>query len=117
MFTGNGIIPIILLMLASRKICTSIWYILEAKYLKNFTTAEARTKVTFIYEFVGGITRCIFSILGGLILGLFPVQNTYLMVGLFFFGILVLTLDYMKTRFGLRPKEYSKQDIDFSSIV
>ena len=116
-FTDNIIIPIILIMMASRKVCTSIWYILETKYLKNFTTAEARTKVTFIYEFLQGISRCIFSITGGILLKLFPVKNAYLMVGLFFFGITIATLDYMKTRFGLKPREYSKQDIDFSEIT
>lgn len=55
LYVGTSIIPIILVMFAMQKCCTSIWYILEYKYLKNFTKEESRNKITFAYEFIGGI--------------------------------------------------------------
>ena len=114
--TGSMIIPIVLAMLAVNKISTSIWYILESKYLKNFTTEEMRNKITFTYEFIGGIAASIFSILGGLLLNAINVQNAFLIVGLASLAIMVVVLDYMRTRFGLKPDEYQKEDIEFVSV-
>ncbi|MBO5398554.1 MAG: MFS transporter [Clostridia bacterium] len=115
LFEGEMIIPVILIMYAVQKISTSIWYILEAKYLKNFTKEEMRNKLTFTYEFIGGIAASIFSMLGGLLLDIINVQNAFLIVGLLALASMVITLDYMRTRFGLRPEEYKKEDIEFES--
>lgn len=112
-YTSNAIIPIILVMYAIQKVCTSIWYILEYKYLNNFTTENMRNKITFTYEFLGGIAASIFSILGGLLLDVINVENAFLIVGLFSLACMVVVLDYMKKRFGLKPEEYKKEDIEF----
>lgn len=116
-YSENAIIPIILIMYAIKKVSTSIWYILELKYLKNFTNEEMRNKITFSYEFIGGIVASIFSILGGLLLEIVNVQNAFLIVGLLALVSMILTLNYMKTRFGLKPEEYRKEDIEFESRV
>ncbi len=106
------VIPMILIMYTIQKISTSIWYILEYKYLNNFTTEKERNKITFTYEFIGGISASIFSILGGLLLNILNVKNAVLMVGLVGTIAIVLVLDYMRSRFGLKPEEYRKEDID-----
>ncbi len=111
MYSEQSIIPIVLVMYTIQKIATSIWYILETKYLKNFTTEETRNKITFTYEFIGGIAASIFSILGGLLLDIINVENAFLIVGLFSLASMIVVLDYMRTRFGLKPEEYKKEDI------
>lgn len=113
---GKNIIPIVLTMYAIQKINTSIWYILEAKYLKNFTKEEMRNKITFIYEFIGGIAASIFSILGGLLLRVLKVENAFLVIGLLALASMIIVLDYMRTRFGLKPEEYTKEDLEFETI-
>ena len=110
---GSVIIPIILIMLTVQKISISIWYILELKYLKNFTKQESRNKITFTYSFIGSIAASFFSILGGILLHYVPVQKAILLVGLISLIAMVLTLDYMRTRFGLKPEEYTREDIEF----
>ncbi len=115
-YQGTTIIPIVLIMLAVHRISTSIWYILKTKYLKNFTTEDMRNKITFTYEFIGGIAASIFSILGGLLLNVVTVENAYLIVGLASLAIMIIVLDYMRTRFGLKPEEYKKEDIEFVSM-
>ncbi len=112
-YTNQAIIPIILIMYAIQKMCTSIWYILEAKYLKNFTTEEMRNKITFTYEFIGGIAASTFSILGGLLLEVINVENAFLVVGIISLVIMIIVLNYMRTRFGLKPEEYRKEDLEF----
>jgi MFS family permease len=112
-FSSNSIIPIILVMFALQKISTSIWNILEYKYLKNFTTADMRNKITFSYEFIGGVTASICSVLAGLLLNIVNVQNAFLIVGLIALASMIITLDYMRTRFGLKPEEYKPEDLEF----
>ena len=116
MYNSKVIIPIILAMLAVHRICRSIWYILEYKYLKNFTTEDMRNKITFAYEFIGGIAVSIISIIGGLLLNIMKIQNAFLIVGLASLAIMIVVLDYMRTRFGLKPEEYKKEDIEFTNI-
>lgn len=115
-YMGTAIIPIILVMLTVHRICKSMWYILEAKYIKNFTHEDMRNKITFTYEFVGGIAASICSILGGLLIKTVKVENAFLIVGLVFLACMVVVLDYMRTRFGLKPEEYTKQDIEFDVL-
>ena len=112
-YTSSSIIPFILIMYTIQKIATSIWYVLEYKYLNNFTHENTRNKITFTYELIGGIVASIFSVLGGLLLEVANVENAFLIVGLLSFGCMVLVLDYMRKRFGLKPEEYRKEDIEF----
>lgn len=111
LYANQLIIPVVLIMYAIQKIATSIWYILETKYLKNFTTEENRNRITFTYEFIGGIAASIFSILGGLFLEVINVENAFLIIGLLSLASMIVVLDYMRTRFGLKPEEYKKEDI------
>lgn len=113
LYKGVTIIPIVLIMYAVQRMSTSIWYILETKYLRNFTNEEMRNKITCAYELIGGIAASIFSILGGLLLEVFKVENAFLVVGLFSLACMVVVLDYMRKRFGLKPEEYKKEDIEF----
>lgn len=106
-------IPIIIIMYTIMKMATSMWYVIEYKYLKNFTTKEIRNKITFTYELINGIITSICAIIGSLILHRFEVNQAFLLVSLAAIIGIVLTLDYMRTRFGLRPKEYKKEDIEF----
>ena len=111
--TSQTIIPIILIMYAIMKMATSIWWILESKYLKNFTTENMRGKLTFTYELIGKISASIVSILGALLLKVLNVENAFLVLSLFALACMILVLDYMRKRFGLRPKQYRKEDIEF----
>lgn len=112
-FQNKAVIPTILLMYTIQRIATSTWYILETKYLNNFTTENMRNKITFTYEFIGGIGASTFSVLGGLLLEVVDVQKAFLIVGLFALACMTVVLDYMKKRFGLKPEEYKKEDLEF----
>ena len=116
-FQNKAVIPTILLMYTIQRIATSTWYILETKYLNNFTTENMRNKITFTYEFIGGIGASTFSVLGGLLLEVVDVQKAFLIVGLFALACMTVVLDYMRKRFGLKPEEYKKEDLEFEVIT
>lgn len=112
-FSGKIIIPIVIVMCIILKMSTSIWWVLESKYLKNFTNEKTRGKITFVYEFIGCMSASICSVLAGKLVEKLPIQNSILIVGLVGLACMVLTLDYMRKRFGLKPSEYKKSDIKF----
>ncbi len=107
------VVPIVILMYMAMKMCTSVWYILEYKYLKNFTNHKNREKITFTYEFVAAISGSILALIGSLILEKVKVQHAYLIVSTVALASMLMVLKYMKTRIGLKPEEYKKEDIEF----
>lgn len=113
-YQGSLLIPIVLVMLVLTKISSSIWYILEGKYLKNFTNEMIRSKITFTFESIGCLSTAIVSILGGKLIQVVSIEQAFLLIGLIGFIGIILSLDYMRTRFGLKPNEYAKKDIEFS---
>lgn len=115
-YTGSLVIAIILFMGALQKTISAIWYLLEAKYVKNFTTSEVRNRMNFTYEFIGGIGGCIITILGGFLLDHFSASNAFVVAGLVSLLMMTLTLDYMRPRFGLKPEQYKEDDIKFEAI-
>ena len=112
LYTKQIIIPIILILCAIQKICTSIWYIFESKYSKNFTTEDTRNRLSFAYGFIVCIAASIYSVLGGILLKVINVKNAILIVGVVSLISMLIVLNYMKTRFGLKPNEYRKEDIE-----
>ena len=104
-------IVIILLLYIVQKMSSSIWWVLEYKYLKNFTKEDERNRLTFVYEFVTSITAGMFSILAGILLRLVKVELAFIYIGGLSLTFMLFTLKYMKTRIGLKPKEYKKEDI------
>ena len=48
-----------------------------------------------------------------MLLEVFKVENAFLVVGLLSLACMIVVLDYMRKRFGLRPEEYKKEDIEF----
>lgn len=111
--TNNIALPIILIFYTIIRMCDSQWWITEYTYLKNFTKPESRNKITFTYELVTGIGASIISLLGAVLLDYLSIKYAILLVGLLFLAIMVVILDYMRTRMGLKPKEYKKEDIQF----
>lgn len=112
-FTNNIAIPIILILYTVLRTCDSIWYIIEYKYLNNFTKEESRNKIIFAYEFIGGIVASTMSVIGSIVLDIFEINNAFILVSLVFLIMIVLILDYMRTRFGLKLNQYKKEDIEF----
>lgn len=113
LYTGiNNILPIILILLAIRNITMSNYYVLSERYAKNFSNPKTRTRISFATEFTTNIIEAIAVFLAGCLLDSTNIQFATLFIGLFFFLLFVLILDYMKTRVGLKPEEYDKKDIE-----
>lgn len=111
--TNSIALPLVLIFYTVLKVCDSQWYVTQYTYLKNFTNEKTRNKISFTYELIVGIVASIMSLIGAAILENFHVKYAIILVGLMFLAVMIVILDYMKTRIGLKPKQYTKKDLQF----
>lgn len=111
--TDNIALPLILVFHTVIKFSDSQWYITEYTYLKNFTTAESRNKISFTFELITCIAASLMSIIGAIILKYLGAKYSILLIGIVALAIIIAILKYMKTRIGLKPSQYKKEDIEF----
>lgn len=106
------ILPIILVLLSVRNMTMSNYFILSERYSKNFSTPKTRARISFAAEFTTNIIETVLVFLAGVLIDGVPIAFATLFIGLAFLLFFTLALDYMKTRVGLKPKEYSEDDIE-----
>lgn len=84
------------------------YWVLEDRYITNFTTSNNRAKILSTSNIIKNIAKIVISFLGGLLLEFYSTSTAYLIVGIVGLIIILFVLKYMKKRIGLRPEEYSK---------
>lgn len=111
--TNNLALPLVLIFYTVIRICDSQWYVTEYTYLKNFTKPESRNKISFTFELVTGIVASIMSMIGAVVLDYLNIKYAVILTGLVGLAIMIIILDYMRTRIGLKPKQYTREDLVF----
>ena len=89
------------------------YWVLEDRYVTNFTNANIRAKILSTSNLIKNIGEIVISFLGGLLLEFYTTSTAYLIVGIVGLIIILLVLLYMKKRIGLSPEEYDKHDIEY----
>jgi len=107
-------LPFIIILYGITRISDSQWYVTEYTYLRNFTTAKSRNKITFTFELITCLGASIMSFLGAIILDYLNIRYVIIIVSLLLLAITIIVLDYMKTRIGLKPSQYKKEDLEFT---
>lgn len=87
-----------------------MYYTIIDRYLMNFANKEIDTKITAIYNLIRSAFRVVFGFLASFILGIASSANSLIIVGTIFTIIFIGINKYMKTRLGLKPEEYSKDE-------
>ncbi|MBR1802886.1 MAG: MFS transporter [Clostridia bacterium] len=86
------------------------------RYLNNFTNTALREKIASCYNLVESISKAIIGFLVSWLLRGTTASNTMLVIGCIFTIVVVLLLDKMRSRVGLKPEEYSKKEIEFTEL-
>lgn len=89
------------------------YYVLIGKYTNNFTNRQIRVKLTTIKNLSYNIVTATISIICSILLGISSSATTILMVGCLTTIGIILLLDYMRGKVGLKPEQYSKEDIKY----
>lgn len=93
-----------------------IYYTIIDRYLMNFTNKDIDTQITAIYNLFENATKMLFGLLASFILGITTSANALIIVGIIFTIIFIAINQYMKTRLGLKPEEYSKEERKYDEL-
>ena len=89
------------------------YWVLEDKYVTNFTNENIRAKILSTSNLIKNIGEIVISFLGGLLLEFYNTSTSYLIIGIVGLIVILLVLKYMKKRIGLSSEEYNKEDIEY----
>lgn len=87
------------------------FYTLIQQYLNNFTNSSLRNKIASSYNMLESLFRCAISLFASFLLRYTTTANTLTIIGCIATVIIVLMLDNMRTKVGLKPEEYKEKDI------
>lgn len=109
-------IVLIVSLFAMQGAIKSPYYVLIYRYLNNFTNKEIRPKLGTIRNTIYSLLSIMISLLGALLLNFTNAANTMLIVGVSSTIAIILILNYMKDKVGLKPDQYNETDLKYSSF-
>ena len=115
-FNFTVILIILLVLFFIQFLAKGAFYTLIKRYLNNFTNSSLRSKITSAYNLVESIARAGVALCASWLLKITIPSNTVLVLGCVITIIIVLLLDSMRNKVGLKPEEYSKKDIEFLEL-
>lgn len=112
----NMTLVTIMIMFAIQFAVKGPFYTLIKRYLNNFTTATLRGKISSCYNLMESIMRSVVSLFASFLLRGIDSAGTMCIIGCILTIMLVLILDKMNKKVGLKPEEYKKSEIEFLEI-
>lgn len=88
------------------------YYTLRDRYLKSFATPNMRIKIASTFNIIQSLAEASMAFIASIVLEVLDVSTAFLVTGAVGAVILFGILSYMKPRFGLKPEQYSKKDIE-----
>ncbi|MCI8759681.1 MAG: MFS transporter [Clostridia bacterium] len=85
--------------------------VLASRYLGNFANKKILTQIYAANAISRNLFRAIISFLGSYLLGITNTANSMIIMGIILLITTLGLIAYMKTRLGLKPQEYSKNEI------
>lgn len=107
-YVGN--VVTVLLVFLVQYIVRGPFYPLVKQYLNNFTTASLRTKISSSFNLLENILRFLVTFMASNLLRLTSTANTFTILGCVLGIIVVLMLDNMRKKVGLKPEQYTARD-------
>lgn len=88
---------------------------LMSRYINNFTNRNIRPKLTALNYLLSNLLTAAISLSCSWLLSITTTANTFMIIGCVTTIVAVLLLDYMRGRVGLKPDQYSKEDLKYST--
>lgn len=86
------------------------------KYLRNFSNEEIDTKIFTAKNFFGSIFSVIIGVFASFILERIDIAICMTLIGIITVILTIIMDKYMKTRVGLKPEEYSKEERKYDEL-
>ena len=107
---------IIILAFIITKFAHGMYYTIMDKYFRNFTNKDIDTKIFAVKNLFINLTSAIMGIMASFLLDKISTAYCMIIVGVVFTILYILTGKYMKTRVGLKPEEYSKEERKYDEL-
>lgn len=101
---------VVLAIFVIQYIAKGPFYTLIRQYLNNFTTSSLRNKISSSYNMLESLFRFAISLFASFLLRYTTTANTLTIIGCIATVVIVLMLDNMRTKVGLKPEEYKEKD-------
>lgn len=93
-----------------------LYHTIIDQYLSNFTNEKIDTKIYSANNLFSGIIKVISGLFVSFLLGRIEISYCMIIIGIVYTILYVFTGKYMKIRVGLKPEEYSKEEIKYDSL-
>ncbi len=110
-------LPLLMLTLILQYCIKGPYYTLIKKYLANFSTSQMRIKISSANYLMECIASTLLTFFSSFLLEITTTAYATVIIGCIFFVTLIIILEYMRTRVGLKPEEYGKNDIEYKELM
>ena len=93
-----------------------MYYTLIDKYFTNFSNKDIDTKIFAVKNLFVNMTSAIMGFIASFLLDKVEITYCLIIVGIAFTIMYILMGIYMKTRVGLKPEEYSKEERKYDAL-
>lgn len=107
----NIALPVILLVFLIQYISKGPFYTLIRQYMNNFTTTSLRNKISSSFNLLESLFRSLICFLVSFLLRYMNTNYVLIIIGCIFTIVIVLMLDNMRKKVGLKPEEYKEKEI------
>lgn len=104
-------IPAVLFAFTIQFATKGLYFVVNKKYLNSFSTSGLRTKIFSINNLFESLCAAITAFLCSKLLLWTDTAVALVIFSIVFLIVLSIILKYMKTRVGLKPEQYRKEDI------
>lgn len=111
------VIQIVIILAAFITIDTirGLYMVLYKKYDNNFSNVKILPTIYTMTNIYWNLERVIITAIGSFVLTIVDVKYGFIIMGAIFIVTTILISTYMKTRVGLKPEEYSNEDLKYSN--
>ena len=107
---------LVMIFYAVQFMVVGIFYPLIEKYLSNFANKKIDTKIYTVNNLIKGVMGAITGVVGSFLLERMETAYCMIIIGILFGIIIVLVSHFMKGRVGLKPSEYSKEELKYDKL-
>lgn len=110
------LIIVIILAQAIARFAHGMFYTIIDRYFRNFTNKDIDTKVFAVKNLFVNLVSAIMGVLASFLLDKMKTAYCMIIVGTVFTILYILMGKYMKSRVGLKPEEYSKEERKYDEL-
>ena len=110
------LMTLVILAIFMYNFCWGMFHTIIDKYLRNFSNEKIDTKIFAAYNLFRNVFRMIGTLFASFFLDKMATTYCMIIIGVLFTIIYILLGKYMKTRVGLKPEEYSKEERKYDEL-